>query len=254
MQAAPRLKLLVTSRARLNLQAEYLYPLAGIDFPQDAPVLLPAARQSSAVQLFVQSARRVQDDFALSNDNVAAVGGLCRLVEGMPLAILLAAAWVEMLPPAQILAQVSHPFDFLATDLRDVPDRQRSLRAVFDHSWRLLRAPEQTLFTQLSSFRTGFTQEAMQAVTGSSPPTLLALVRMSLVRRQAALDPVVFKRARHVITENRRTVEAAEAFAAGDLIALGRLMRASHASMRDDFGITTPDIDRLADMMSAAIG
>lgn len=75
-----------------------------------------------------------------------------------------------------------------------------------------------------------------------------------LARRQAALDPLTFRRARHVITENRRTVEAADAFAAGDLVSLGRLMRASHASMRDDFAITTPDIDRLAGLMNAAIG
>ncbi|MDQ3250192.1 MAG: tetratricopeptide repeat protein [Chloroflexota bacterium] len=191
LHAAPQLNLLITSRVRLNVQGEQLYAIEGIDFPDADPITLTAARQTSAVELFVQSARRVQANFTLTADNVTAVGHICRLVQGMPLAILLAAAWVELLAPSEILAELSEGdkshqnLDFLTTELQNVPTRQRSLRAVFDYSWRLLSPPEQTLFAQLSIFRGGFTRAAAQAVTGATHHALIKLVNKSLVRRQA---------------------------------------------------------------------
>jgi len=191
LQAAPQLKLLVTSRVRLNVQGEQLYRLTGIDFPQDDQFTGATTDQSSAVALFVQSAQRVQPSFALTHANSAPIADICRLVQGMPLAILLAAAWVEMLTPAEILAelgqgdQAHQTLDFLATNLRDIPARQRSLRLVCDHSWRLLSAEEQAHFAQLSLFSGGFTRQAAQAVTGTTTQALLSLVNKSLVRRHA---------------------------------------------------------------------
>ena len=101
----------------------------------------------------------------------------------MPLAILMAAAWLEMLSPEEIATEISQVLDFLETDLRDVPERQRSIRAVFDHTWGLLSEPEQVVFQSLSVFRGGFTREAAQRVTGASLRELMALVNKSLLRR-----------------------------------------------------------------------
>jgi len=192
LQAAPQIKLLVTSRVRLNVQGEQLYSLDGIDFPQDDQATATTISQSSAVDLFVQSARRVQPGFALTHENSATVATICRLVQGMPLAILLAAAWVEMLTPAEILAELRQgdertpTLDFLTTDLHDIPTRQRSLRTVFDHSWRLLSAEEQTRLAELSLFRGGFTRAAAQAVTGATLQDLMKLVNKSFIHHQAS--------------------------------------------------------------------
>lgn len=201
LQAAPQIKILVTSRQRLNVQGEQLYLLDGIDFPASDKLTLLAARRSSAVALFVQSAQRVQPAFELTPENVAEVCRICRLVQGMPLAILLTAAWASVLTPAEILAKlvpqdVAHEsLDFLETEWRDVPARQRSLRAVFDHSWRLMGADEQTLFAQLSVFRNGFTRQGVEAILYSieNPYSqvakmLRALLDKSLIRRR--LEPV----------------------------------------------------------------
>jgi predicted ATPase len=139
----------------------------------------------SAIQLFLQNARRIRPDFRLTDDNAPAISQICRLMEGMPLGILLAAAWIELLTPQEIVEEINRSLDFLATDLRDLPERQRSLRAVFDHSWRLLAEKEQAVFQQLSVFRGGFSREAAETVTGASLQTLLALVHKSLLHRAA---------------------------------------------------------------------
>jgi predicted ATPase len=171
LEAAPHVRILATSRARLNLQGEQLLPVTGMSLPD------------SAVELFVASARRVQPDFALTADNLADVIHICRLVEGMPLGLLLAAAWVQTLSPATIAAQISRSLDFLEADLHDLPERQRSVRAVFDHSWRLLTEREQEVFRGLSVFRGGFTWQAAQQVAGASLQELRGLVEKSLLHR-----------------------------------------------------------------------
>ena len=189
LQSAPQLKILVTSRTRLNVQGEQLYAIDGIDFPQDNSMTFAAVGQTSAVDLFVLSARRVQVSFSLTEENMGAVAHICRLVQGMPLAIQLAAGWIELLTPSEILAELNRSdhlyasLDFLITDQQNVPARHRSLRALFDHSWHLLNELEQQLFAQLSVFRGGFTLEAAQAVNGIVPLALMKLVNKSLVRR-----------------------------------------------------------------------
>jgi predicted ATPase/DNA-binding SARP family transcriptional activator len=185
LAAAPDVKLLVTSRARLQVQGEHLYPLAGLRVP-DARLPAPSdPRQAlqgySAVALFVQAARRARPDFELRARDLPPVADVCRLVQGMPLAIVLAAAWVAILDPAEIAAEIRRSLDFLETGLRDVPSRQRSIRAAFDHSWRLLGEHERTIFRALSVFHGGFTREAARAVAGASLPDLMSLVDKSLL-------------------------------------------------------------------------
>jgi tetratricopeptide (TPR) repeat protein len=141
--------------------------------------------QYSAIRLFLSSARQVQPDFVLTAENLPAIVRICHLVQGMPLAIVLAAAWVPVLSPAEIATEVSRSLDFLEADVRDVPERHRSLRAVFDHSWNLLPEWEQDALMQLSVFCGGFTRQAAQRVAGASLRELRALVSKSLLYRAA---------------------------------------------------------------------
>jgi predicted ATPase len=189
-QAAPAVKLLVTSRARLNLHVEQLLPLGGLDVPDETPAgesLTPGQLSGySAIQLFGQCARRVRPDFALTTDNQSDVLTICRLVEGIPLGIVLAAAWMGALTTAEIAAEMSRDSDFLAAEMADTPARQRSLRAAFNHSWQLLSQREQKVFAQLSVFHGSFSREAAQAVAGAALRDLQALLNKSLLIRTPA--------------------------------------------------------------------
>ena len=181
LAAAPKLKILVTSRLKLNLQTEQFFQLGGLDFPDwKTP---QEAFESSALKLFLQGARRVRPLFELAEEDLKVATHICRLVEGMPLGILLAATWVEMLSLPEIAGEITRSLDFLETDLQDIPERQRSLRAVFDHSWDLLPERERVMFRGLSVFRGGFKLEAAQQVTGISLRELISLVNKSLLQR-----------------------------------------------------------------------
>ncbi len=181
LQMAPKVKVLATSRERLRLQGEWTLHLEGLKFPD---YLTPEElTEYSALQLFVQNARRVQPDFAITSDNKKCMVQISQLVEGMPLALELAATWLEALPLDEIVTEIQKSIDFLETDLRDVPERHRSIRAVFDYSWRLMTEDEQEVFKRLSVFRGGFTREAAQEIAGASLRTLTTLVNKSLLRR-----------------------------------------------------------------------
>lgn len=181
LQTAPDIKILATSRERLNLHGEWVYEVEGLSVPaQDA---LDALEDYSAVQLFVQSARRVQSRFELTTDDRRCVARICQLAGGMPLAIELAAAWVMVLPCAEIAREIEQSFDFLATSARDLPERHRSMRAVFDNSWRLLPERERSVFRRISVFRGGLTRSAAEVVADASLPSLAALVAKSLLHR-----------------------------------------------------------------------
>jgi DNA-binding SARP family transcriptional activator len=171
VQTAPAVKLLVTSRERLNLQAEHLFHIGSLTLPQtdaagDDDDSLDLSSYS-AIQLFCQSARRVQPGFALTVDNRADVLAICRLVQGMPLGIVLATTWLALLTPPEIVAEMGQNLDFLSTTMADMPARHRSLRAAFNHSWSLLNRQERTVFAQLSIFNGGFSRDAAQAVGGA---------------------------------------------------------------------------------------
>ncbi|HVU12342.1 MAG TPA: LuxR C-terminal-related transcriptional regulator [Phototrophicaceae bacterium] len=183
LAATPMLKILVTSREVLNLQEEWVRQIAGMSYPtSDADQPLEAY---SAVQLFLDRARRIRGNFDLHEDSRSVVD-ICRLVEGMPLAIELAAGWLKTLSPAAVVAEIRRSSDILTTRSRNLPERHRSIRAVFNHSWRLMSPDEQEVFQKLSVFRGGFTREAAQVVAGASLDTLAGLVDQSLVRSQAA--------------------------------------------------------------------
>lgn len=179
LQATTAIRFLVTSRERLNLVEEWLFPVKELPVPQDGG--LPQAEQSAAVQLFAQSARRVQPNFAVDQDP-AAVIAICQAVAGVPLAIELAASWVRFMSCQQIVQEIRRGPDFLVTTLRNVPRRHQSMNAVFDASWQLLTEEERRVLRQLSVFRGGFTEAAAAAVVGTSLFTLSSFVDKSLLR------------------------------------------------------------------------
>ncbi len=185
LRLAPRVKLLVTSRVRLNLQEEWLLEVRGLDYPPSLDVSAETAMACSAVTLFVQQARRVQAGFTLTDAETPEVIRICQLVEGAPLGIELAASWLRLLSCREIVSEIQKNLDFLTTSLQDVPERHKSLRAVFDYSWNLLSAEEQTMFRRLAVFRGGFKREAAAKILGVSLPLLAGLVDKSLLRRDA---------------------------------------------------------------------
>jgi len=183
VQTAPRIALLVTSRERLPLQAECVFELEGLDYPIAEPV--GSLDQYSAVQLFVERARRVLPDFHLEAE-AAPVARICRMVEGWPLAIELAASTLKAQSCAAAANDIATSLRTLATRFHDVAERHRSIMASFDHSWRLLSAQEQGVFRKLSVFRGGFQAEAAQQVAGAASEILSALVTKSLLRRDTS--------------------------------------------------------------------
>ncbi len=183
LQSAPGIKVLTTSRERLNVQEEWVFTVDGLTFPT-AQSTVPI-EDFSAVQLFVQRARQVQTHFALS-DNAEAVKTICQQMEGMPLGLELAASWLRAMPCHQIAAQVANHLNFLSTPLRNIPERHRSLRAVFDQSWSLLSTNEQAVLRKLSVFRGGFDLEAAEHVAGASLSLLAGLADKSLIRLNAS--------------------------------------------------------------------
>lgn len=184
LRAAPQVKLLVTSRERLNLQDEWVLAVRGMRVPEgERP---ETGDEYNAIQLFVQSARRADARFTLTEAERPFVIRICQLVEGLPLGIELAAAWVKALSCREIVAEIERCLDFLTTPLRDMPERHQSLRAVFESSWRLLSPPEQDAFQRLSVFHGGFGREAALAVSDASLGVLSALVDKSLLYRDIA--------------------------------------------------------------------
>ncbi|MBN1812460.1 MAG: tetratricopeptide repeat protein [Anaerolineae bacterium] len=182
LKTAPYVKVLVTSRTQLNLHSEYCFPVAGIDFPEHIPTDAQKIRAFAAVELFLQAARRVHPGFEPTNVDIAKVAHICRLVQGMPLGILLAAAWSGVLGPAEIATEIEKGLDFLEADWADVPKRQRSIRAVFDGSWNLLTESEREVFQALSVFSGGFARAAAQQVSQASLYELRSLVKKSLLQ------------------------------------------------------------------------
>jgi predicted ATPase len=165
LDQCPRLQVLVTSRQVLRLQAEREFPVAPLDVPAehtDAARVL--AQVPSAVQLFVQRAQAARPGFALTSANAAVVAALCRRLDGLPLAIELAAARIRLLSPEALLERIERRFDLLAGGGPDLPARQRTLRATLDWSHQLLAPSEQALFARLSVFAGGATLEAIEAV------------------------------------------------------------------------------------------
>jgi predicted ATPase/DNA-binding SARP family transcriptional activator len=180
LRAAPQVKILATSRERLDLVEEWLFELGGMDYPSDATA--QDWLNFSAPRLFVESARRVQKGYTPAPADWPDILRICQLVEGLPLGIELAAAGVGHHSSQEIAAQIERGIDILAVSWRNMPRRHRSLRAVFDHSWSLLPPEAQQALRKVSVFRGGFTPQAAKKVSEASQETLRALVDRSLLR------------------------------------------------------------------------
>ncbi|MCC7364756.1 MAG: tetratricopeptide repeat protein [Dehalococcoidia bacterium] len=172
LAACPGLRLVVTSRVMLNLAEEWVAPVDGLD----------CADEGEAGRLFLERARRVNPQ---ADVPWAEVARICRLVGGMPLALEIAASWTRTLPCDAVAAEIERSLAFLAGGARNVPERHRSVVAVFDQSWQRLTAAERDVFLRLSVFDGGFTRDAAAQVAGATLPVLAALVEQCLVRHDA---------------------------------------------------------------------
>ena len=170
-------KVIVTSREALNLRDEWVRHVTGLDYPDNAHEI---DEQAGAVQLFARSVHRMRGDFVLA-DEYAAVVRICQLVQGMPLALELAASWARVLSCQDIADEIERSIDFLATSLRDVPERHRSMRSVLDHTWQQLDPAEQAIFRKLAVFRGGFLRDAAAQVADAQLLQLASLTDKSLL-------------------------------------------------------------------------
>ena len=197
---APGLKMLATSRTALRLEGERTYVVSPLGTPKDADDFGRVVAADS-VALFVARARAVRPEFAVTPENAGAVAGICRSLDGLPLAIELAAARTSVLSPASLLARIGHHRDLLKTGARDVPDRHRTLDGAIDWSYDLLGPSRQRLFERLGIFSGGCTLEAAESVCGDGLDVidgLSELVDASLLRvdgadvtpRFAMLEPI----------------------------------------------------------------
>lgn len=186
LAACPNLRLLATSRAPLRLRWEHVYRVTPLAVPPLRPLPEPEelARVPS-VALFCERARAIDAGFLLTKANAVAVAQICSQLDGLPLAIELAAARSDVYPPVEVLARLRRNFELLSGGAADLPARQRSLLAAFDWGYELLSAAEQSTFRRLGVFVGGFTPAGALAVAGSDD--LATLVQHSLVRR----DPSV---------------------------------------------------------------
>jgi predicted ATPase len=248
LRGCPHLKVLATSRAALRLSGEQEFSVPALPVPD--PNHLPGVEtliDYAAVRLFVERAARARSDFALTADNASAVAAICARLDGLPLAIELAAAWVRALPPPMLLERLQTPtmatLDLLTRGARDAPPRQQTLRDTIAWSYDLLDEPERALFRRLAVFSGGCTLEAAEAICNPSREPiggdatsvqevyvseinvlagLLSLVDKSLVDQADGLDG----------TPRFRMLETIRAYSSEQLVASGEEagMRREHAT------------------------
>jgi predicted ATPase/transcriptional regulator with XRE-family HTH domain len=184
LERLPNVKIIGTSRERLNLHGEWTYELHGLSVPP--PDYAGRLEEYDSIALFLKCAQRINSGFQVRDDEQLAIAHIARLVEGVPLAIELAAAWTDVLSCQEIAQEIQSNLDFLTTSMRDLPERHRSIRATFDHSWKLLSTEEREALCQLSVFQGGFDRNAAYQVAGASLPLLASLSAKSLVRRSGS--------------------------------------------------------------------
>ncbi|MCB0208690.1 MAG: AAA family ATPase [Anaerolineae bacterium] len=192
LEQAPNIKIITTSRTRLNLRWEWVFEIKGLPFQTTTQDSFSHLRLSSAhftndlsaLTLFEHIARRAKTDFSISKQNHAIVTRICKLVGGMPLGIELAASRIDTHPCEDIVWGIEKNLDFLTTSLRDIPPRHRSLRAVFDYSWVFLSDEERQVFCRLTVFEGGFEQGAAEQVAKANRKIIDSLVRHSFVQQR----------------------------------------------------------------------
>jgi len=181
LEQAPQVQVLATSRQKLALKSEWIFHVEGLPFPES---LTEAPKDDTdALRLFIERSYQANSSFGLQETDYEDAVRICQLVEGMPLGIELAAAWTSVLSPWEISEEIEKSLDFLTTSLRDVPEKHRSLQAVFESSWQLLTEEQRELFSTLSVFRGGFDRKAAMLVAGATLPQLSTLLDKSLLRR-----------------------------------------------------------------------
>ncbi len=179
LEHALNVRVLVTSREGLGLRGEWVIELEGLPNPDH----FSALESQDAANLFSTSARRVNSSFKLELGDLPDFSKICKAVAGMPLGLEIASSWTRVLSLGEIAEELERDPDSLEISSRDLPMRQRSLRAVFEHSWNLLRPVEQAILARLSVFRGGFDRDAALEIAGARLPSLLALVQKSLVQK-----------------------------------------------------------------------
>lgn len=187
LHEAPGVTLLVTSRTRLALQEEWVYSLEGLPYPstQQAAVPLNQAPQFDSVSFILQHIQRIRRDYVPGADELGSLIEICRLVEGMPLALELAAPLIAESSSTALAHELTTGLDVLHTTMHNAPERQRSLRAVQEQSWESISESEHLLFAQLAVFRGSFSGQAVNQITGDQALFLPSLVTKSLVRSLA---------------------------------------------------------------------
>jgi len=183
-------KILVTSRSQLGIRGEQVYVISGLDIPELDAIdqwqePLEQVKNYSGIQMFLQEARLRQPGFTLTAESLVPVARLCKNLAGMPLGIELAAAWVGIIEPADILSRIEQSLDFLEEASTSLPERQQSLRAVFDASWNLLTKAERKAVMTVSIFRGGFSLKACEQISDLSLKILRSLSYKSWVQRVA---------------------------------------------------------------------
>jgi predicted ATPase/DNA-binding SARP family transcriptional activator/Tfp pilus assembly protein PilF len=178
----PRVKVIVTSRERLRLHGEWVLELKGLAYPKT--VSAEKAESYGSVQLFVEAAQQHSLGFQLDDQVKPHIVRICQLVEGMPLALELAAAWVRVLSCEEIAKELEQRLDLLVTNLHNVPERHRSIHATLEYSWNLLNHEEKSALIGLSVFRGGFSREAAEQVAGLGLVELGSFVDRSLLQRK----------------------------------------------------------------------
>ena len=179
LTASPGVKILATSREKLNLTRETNFSIGGMK--HTVQLGFKDVSQNDAASLFIQRAKKVSPEFDPSPEELSQIEYICQVVQGMPLAIELAAAWLHVLQVEEIAEELTRGLDILFAETRDIPERHRSIRSVFDHSWSLLDTSEQEIVKRLSVFRGGFTRSAAQKVSGATLNQLASLVNKSFL-------------------------------------------------------------------------
>ena len=183
LKNAPSLKLLVTSREQLNIQWEWVFELHGLPVPLDGNN--EQMGQSDSVALFMQRARQIKPNLKFGLEEQAWIARICRMVEGNPLAIELAAPWVKVLSIQEICEETEKHLDILESSAHDIPARHRSIRTTFNYSWNLLTDAERRILSRLSAFRGSFTREAAEQIADASLSLLSMLKTKSWLQRQS---------------------------------------------------------------------
>ncbi|HKJ38815.1 MAG TPA: tetratricopeptide repeat protein, partial [Anaerolineales bacterium] len=194
LSAAPQLKVLVSSRIALNLRGEHEFPVPPLGLPKaEDDISVEDLMEHESVVLFVERARTAHPKFELTKDNASAVAEICRRLDGLPLALELAAARVKLLQPQAILSRLDDSLKLLTGGARDLPTRHQTLRNTLEWSYELLNADEKNLYARLSVFVGGFTFEAAEAVCNSDGKldileSLTVLVNNSILRQEESAD------------------------------------------------------------------